>query len=404
MVNRYHSNRGGDSVYAFELTYLLRSQGHKVIPFAMKDDEHNDKSEYTDYFVDNIDFVQSLDKSNLKTYVHVISRAFYSRHARKKVSLLIRDTMPDIAHLQTIHHHISPSIIDEFKKYRLPVVWTIHDYALVCPTTLFLSNGKICEACLGKRFYMAAFKKCKYGSFKASVVAALETYLHHAMRIIRQVDVLIAPSLFMKDKLIQHGIEDSKIVHIPNCINVKAFHPNYNCGEYVVFLGRLAREKGVTTLLRAMKQMPKIKLMIIGTGPLEGNLKEEVRKNNILNVIFMGYKTREEIVPLIRDSSFIIVPSEWYENLPMVIMEASALGKPVIASRIGGIQEMVEDGVNGFLFNVADVKDMVDKMEFLWDHPKTIREMGIHGREMVEKKYSLTEHYQAIMRVYSKLL
>jgi len=403
IANRYYSNRGGDSVYTFELTQLLQSHGHSVIPFAMNDEMRNERSEYSGYFVDNIDFVESLKKANILLGFRVISRTFYSKHARQKINMLISETNPGIAHLQTIHHHISPSILYEFKKYRIPVVWTIHDYALVCPATLFLSKGKICEACLGKKFYMAVLKNCKYDSLKASLVAAMETYFHHALNILKMVDVLIAPSKFVQEKLILHGVDKDKVIHIPNCINTKSFIPNYTCGNYAVFLGRLAREKGVSVLLHAMKKIPDRKLLIIGIGPFEEELRNEARINNLSNVIFLGYRNREEIISIVRNAAFVVVPSEWYENLPMSIMEALALGKPVVASRIGGIQEMIKEGVNGLMFNMGDDKDLAEKMLYLWNHPKMIEEMGFQGRRFVEERYSEEQHYQAIMQVYLKL-
>jgi len=404
MVNRNHSRKGGDSAYAFELTKLLETHGHSVIPFAMRDEKRDMKSPYSDFFVENIDFVEALKISNFKMCIKVITRTFYSRQSRKQIGNLIGETKPNIAHLHTIHHHISPSILYELKKYQIPIVWTIHDYALICPVTLFLSNGKICESCLGKRFFMAIVKKCKYGSLAASVVASIETYVHHAMKILKMVDVLIAPSLFMKNKLIQHGVEENKITHIPHCIDTDLFVPHFKSGDYIVFLGRLSKEKGVDTLLRAMKRISTLKLLVIGNGPSEKELKEEAHANNLANIIFTGYKQRHDIITLVRNAAFVVFPSECYENLPMSIMEAFALGKPVIASRIGAMSEMVDDGVNGILFEMGDPNDLAEKIIFLWDHPRLRSEMGLRARELVEKRFSLADHYEAIMGVYSKLL
>lgn len=370
----------------------------------MRDEKRDYKTPYSNFFIENIDFVESLKIFNLKKSLNVLARAIYSRQSRKLIMDLIRKTNPDLAHLHTIHHHISPSILYEFKKYKIPTVWTIHDYALVCPATLFLSNGEICEDCLGNKYYMAIINKCKYGSLAASAVASIETYVHHAIKILKMVDVLIAPSLFIKNKLVQHGVEKEKIVHIPNCIDTKLFVPNFVNGDYIVFLGRLSKEKGVKTLLRAIKNIHTIKLLIIGIGPIEEELKEEVRVNNLSNIIFTGYKHQHEIIALIRNAAFVVIPSEWYENLPMAIIEAFALGKPVVASRIGGIPEIVDDGVNGFLFEMGNANELANKIIFLLEHPDRISMMGLRAREVVERRFALAEHYQAIMGIYSKLL
>ena len=202
-INSFYYNRGGDCTHMFETTKLLEKHGHTVIPFSMRHPQ-NFESSYSKYWLSYIDFKEALKSKNIRTMIGVISRTIYSFESRKCISRLLDDEKPDIAHIHNILHHITPSILGEIKNHNIPIVWTLHDYTIICPNTSFLTEkGGICEACKSRKFYMAPLKKCKKNSLAASFVAMLENYTHRILNIFRHVDQFVAPSDFLSKKFVE---------------------------------------------------------------------------------------------------------------------------------------------------------------------------------------------------------
>ena len=400
VINKFYFMRGGCERYIFELNKVLEKNGVNIIPFSMEDDR-NIPTEYSKYFVSNIDFQRRL---NFSEKVKSVGRVLYSFEARNNILKLIDGIKPDIAHIHNIAHQISPSILTVLKKRGIPIVQTLHDFKLICPSYLFYVHDKPCEKCKDNNFYNAILNKCIKNSVSGSFLIAMEMYFHKIIRIYDNVDIFITPSIFMKNKLEAFGIDSDKLIHIPNFVLADSFVPNYDFKDYFIYFGRLSEEKGIRTLIKAMEKNWKTKLLVVGDGVLKNELKKYAEDKGFTNIIFTGYKSGDELNDLIRNAMFTIVPSECYENCPMAILESFAMGKPVIGSNIGGIPELISDGFDGLLFESGNEMDLKEKIFYLFNNSSKIKEMGKRGREKVEEKYSKELHYQKINKIYQKLL
>lgn len=401
-VNKFFWLKGGSERYFFDLTKLLENRGHEVIPFSMKD-EPNVKSKYNEYFINHIDFSR---RENFFRELQKASHTIYSFEAKNKLEKLIQKTKPDIAHLHNIAHQISPSILSVLKKYKIPVVQTLHDYKLICPNYKLFTQGAICERCKRHRYYQAVLHKCMKNSFWASKIACGEMYIHKLFKLYeKNIDLFIAPSNFLKDKLIEWGQDPKKLVHLPHFMNYTGHEPSFESSDYIIYFGRLSKEKGVDVLIKAMQAVnPKVKLKIVGTGPEEKGYKLLITNYKLQNRIeFVGYKSGKDLQDIIRSSMFVILPSVWYENLPMSILESFALGKAVVGSNRGGIPELVKDKKTGLLFELGNEKDLTEKINWLVSQPDKIVDLGKNARKLIEEKFSPEEHYKRILEIYNRL-
>ncbi|MBI5207883.1 MAG: glycosyltransferase, partial [Candidatus Firestonebacteria bacterium] len=325
LINKFFYKKGGSETALFDSAELLKKKGNKTAFFSMKHPD-NFASEYSKYFVDNIDFFIT---QSIWSKIKIVNKILFSFEAKTKLKKLLKTEKIDIAHLHNIAHQISPSILHVLKKNNIPVVMTLHDYKLVCGSYSMLSQGEICENCKGGRYYQILNKKCK-GSFVNNSIIILEMYLHHRLlNIYNNVDLFVSPSIFLIDKIKEMGFK-GKFVYLPNFIEPSKYSPNYSWEqERIIYFGRLSKEKGIDTLISAVKNI-EVYLDIIGDGPEKTNLEEKVKLQNIENVRFLGYKKGKELQDEIRNSMFVVIPSQWYENNPYSIIEAFALGKPVI--------------------------------------------------------------------------
>ncbi|MEW6417137.1 MAG: glycosyltransferase family 4 protein [Nitrospirota bacterium] len=398
--NWYFVGGGADRVF-FETAKLLKKHGHTVIPFSMKD-KRNYNSAYKEYFVNEIDYSKIKPSlGDLKTAMRMI----YSFEAKKKIGALIQKTKPDVAHLHNIYGRLTPSILYALKKNNIPAVMTLHDYKLICPAYDMTSNGKPCEGCKGGRFYNAFLRKCVKKSYLASLVYAAESSVHSLLRTyVKNISYFIAPSLFLKNKMIEFGIPEKKIEYIPNFINIDVSHSLNEGDDYFLYIGKLLQVKGVFALLRAVKDIAEAHLYIAGDGNLRGELEDYVKENKMNNIQFLGHLSSKEIFKVLNMAKFVILPSECYENASLAVLEAFAHSKPVIGANIGGIPEMVIEGETGLLFEPGNHIQLREKIEALLSLPDKIVEMGRKARQKVEKEYNAELHYQRLMEVYEKAL
>lgn len=403
-INKFHYLRGGSETVYFRTADILKSHGHDSLFFSMHCLE-NIPCETSDFFMPHVDLVND---GGLLRQVKNAGRILYSLEARKRLSQLLDKYPVDIAHLHNIHHQISPSILPELKKRKIPVVMTLHDYKMVCASYSMLAHEKPCEACCGGRYFSTARKRCIKGSFAKSILATLEMYLHHTiLDIYNNVDVFISPSLFLKNKLHHMGFT-KEIVHLPNFIDTGGFglrdEGNNNPQEIsIAYFGRLSEIKGLWTLIEAARLLGtngNVQIKIIGDGPLKQSLEQRVGSLQLKNVRFLGYMSGNALFKEIKNSTFVILPSEWYENNPMSVLEAFALGKPVVGSRIGGIPELVRDNTTGLTFAPGNAEDLYLKTKLLLDNKDLVAEMGRNAREFVEKELNPGNYYQGLMHVY----
>ena len=401
LVNKFHYLKGGSETYYFSLKELLEENGHDVIEFSMKD-SRNLPSTYSEYFVDNIEYNK---KNSSYKKVKLAVKLVYSFEARRKVEKLIINHKPDIAHLHIFQHQLSPSILGILKKYNIPIVYTAHDFKMICPNyKMMLPSGEICEECKGGSYYNCLKNKCVKNSFMNSFVDTIEAYTHKMFKSYDMIDKIITPSNFYKEKFIEFGIDSKRIAYIPNFLDGSKYISHDSCGEYFIYFGRLSEEKGIETLVRAMK-MVNGKLKVVGIGPLEAELKEYTRNQSLdEKVEYLGYKTGDELKRIIGDSRFIVVPSKWYENAPYSVLEAMALGKPVIGSNVGGIPELVRDNETGLIFQADDYKELADKINLLLSNRKLIELYGRNAKIIFNNMYNKVTHYENVINIYEELI
>lgn len=398
-VNKFYYMKGGSEAYYFSLNNLCIEKGYEIIPFSMKD-EKNFKSKYEEYFINNISYANM----NLKTKIMNSAKMIYSVEAYKKIKKIVKDTKPDLAHLHIFQHQLSPSIIQALRREGIPIVNTIHDLKIICPNYKMLNKNGICEECKEGKYYNCFINSCIKNSKLDSLVTMFEAYLHKYLKSYLYVNKYICPSEFYRKKLLEFGIPENKVVHIPNYIDIKQFKPCYEAQNYFIYAGRLSEEKGIKTLIKAMKYVKTSKLCILGAGPLESELRNEVKDFKLNNIEFLGFKTGKELENIIRNSKFIIIPSEWYENCPMSVIEAMAYGKPVIGSNLGGIPELIQNEITGFIFSAGNEEEMASKINYLLDNPTRCRSMGKEGRMAAQKLYNKDIHFQKLNDIYKSLL
>lgn len=400
LANKFFYNKGGAETYFFSLADLLEKHGHQVDFFSMHHSK-NFTTPYQKYFVK----YWNNQNHSLSNIASASMRLLYSFEAKRKINDLLSDCRPDIVHLNNIYHQLSPSILHSIKNFGIPTVMTIHDLKLICAAYSMFVNDQICESCKYGRYYSCAIKKCVKDSGLKSLLGALEMYLHHTiLNIYGLIDIFISPSRFIKNKLIECGYKGN-IVHLPNFVLLDQFIPDYRWKRpSTVYFGRLERNKGLTTLVDAVKSIDGIELRIIGDGPLKHYLLSKIHDENITNVRLLGFQTGSNLHNEIRNSMFAVVPSELYENNPLAVIEAFALGKPVIGSNIGGIPELVLDHKTGFTFEPGNAEDLRIKIHTLKNNPDLIVEMGINARKFVENHLNAECYYQKLKNIYHSIL
>lgn len=382
LANKFYYYRGGDCIYMLNLEHVLKMQGHKVAIFAM-DYPKNLETPWNIYFPKNMSKPMAF------------TRPFSSNEVKHKFNKLLKDFKPDIIHLNNIHTHLSPIIAELAHKKKIKVIWTLHDYKLLCPRYDCLRNGKdICELCFnGNKSYCKTYK-CMKGSMLASFIGYQEAITWNKDRLESCTDIFICPSKFMADKMVQGGFKKEKLIQLHNFIDIsKCPQKPYNKENYYCFIGRLSHEKGVQTLIEAANQLS-YKLKIIGTGPLEDELKKEAGKH----IEFLGFKQWEDIKELVGKARFSVIPSEWYENNPLSVIEALCLGTPVLGANIGGIPELIENNINGMIFESRNVTDLKNKIEAMWNNPFNYFQIA----QQSQNKYNAENYYNHILEIYKR--
>ncbi len=395
-LNNYHFIKGGAERYYFEISKVLEDHGHKVLHFSV-DDQDNIPSPYSAYFgrAMSFDTGQGVFKK-----IETAFRMLYSFENKNKMRSFLAEYDIDIAHAHNIYHRVCPSVFDVQREKNIPIVMTLHDYKLGCSIYTFYRDGRICTECLSAGKSRIIKNRCTKGQLTLSLFHWLESKLHGLLNIYsKNVSFFICPSLFSLKKHAEIGIAENKLVHIANFINVVDYEPGYENKDYILFAGRLSQEKGILTLLKAIKDID-ITLKVVGDGPMRDKYEAYATEHKVSNVVFEGYKSDEDLRSLFRNAAFLVIPSEWYENAPMTILEAFAYGKPVIGADIGGIPEMVLEGRTGFLFKPGDYQELREKIKYLLVNPSMITQMGKKARKRAEEEYNSETHYRKLLHVY----
>lgn len=394
-AGHYYHVKGGSDRYMVELAELLARNGNTVVPFSVQD-KNNLKTEFSEYFP----HATNTEAPSWKDIV----RYNYSVSANQSIRRLLRDNPVDVAHLHIYYGQLTTSILSPLRKLGIPIVQTLHEYKLTCPVYTHLSNGEICEKCQGKHFSHVIRNRCKNNSAVASVAVAVEASLSRVLGDVRKIDHFIAPSDFMRNQMVSQGVVPaSQITKLNYHIDTKKYHAKNGVGGYVLYFGRLAEVKGVTTLLDAVAST-NIKLILAGEGPLRAMIEKRVIKESLTNIEVVGFKTGSDLFELVHGSICTVLPSEWYDNLPLAILESMACGKPVVGAKIGGIPEMITDGEDGVLFESGNVVELRHAIKSMWDNPGLAKAMGVRARDKMKECFNPQDHYRDVMSLYNKLL
>lgn len=398
MVNKFLYPNGGSETYIFKLGEQLQKEGHEVQYFGM---EHEGRivGNHAECYTSNMDFHTGKLQKLLYPF-----RIIYSREAKKKINVVLRDFQPDVVHLNNINFQLTPSVIYAVRDYekksgrKIKIVFTAHDYQWVCPNHMMRipSTGEICFACRGGDFMQCTKNRCIHDSKVKSLIGTIEAKFYDRRKTYGMVDTIICPSEFMKKQLDTNPVLAEKTIMLHNFIDaptdkmlagsqdetVSGKQPEaiqdqrIDKKDYVVYFGRFSEEKGTRTLLEACKALPQISFIFAGTGPLE----EQV--NQVANVENRGFVTGDTLRKLIAEARFSVYPSEWYENCPFSVMESQMYGTPVLASDLGGAPELVQAGKTGELFRGGDVEELTEHIRDLWNQPELCRKYSENCKDI----------------------
>ena len=324
----------------------------------------------------------------------------YSLKSRKMMRRLLLETGPDIVHVHNLYPLISPSVLGVCRRMGVPVVMTVHNYRLICPNGLFMVNGRVCERCAGGHEFWCVLRNCA-GGYTKSLGYAVRNFVARKWRLYRRnVMLYMVLTSFQRQQLVQEGFPVDRIDVIPNMVDSMGTASSTAVGTYVGYVGRISPEKDIPTLIEAAKACADIKFR--AAGSCHG--ASDVVDQRPSNFDFLGHLRKEQLAPFYADSRIIVLCSVCYEGFPTTILEAMAAAKPVVCSRIGGLPEIVDEGVAGLLFQPGDARDLAEKIRYLWDRPDLCRKMGQAGREKVFREYSLQRHYDRLMAAYERAL
>lgn len=404
LINNCHYRRGGADVVYLNTGDLLKSRGHNVAYFSTKS-KYNYPSPYSKFFIKDIDAL----KLNFIEQLVFMPRKLYSWQSGRNLKQVINHFKPDLAHIHLYKGGLTAAILPVLRKRRIPTVITLHDYSLLCPRNIMIDgNGNICERCLTATRLNCVYHRCNRKNLYYSIVNYLEFVINNNIfnpkNYFRKI-ICVSKFNYLKHSV--HPLFGDRFLHLYNFYPLLSQTiPNTQKGNYLLFYGRLAPEKGVMTLIDTWKRLSKdVQLKIIGEGAMSAMIKDEIKSNNLSNIEFLGFRKGEELFGYIRNASFVLVPSEWYENNPLTIVEAYSSGKPVIGSNIGGIPELIIEGKTGYLFRMGDSEELEKKIyEAVNMSDSAYLEMSETAYRFACEKFSEKTHYHDLLNVYSEVV
>ena len=398
-VNKFLYRRGGAEAYMEDLADLQIAAGHTVSFFGMAH-PLNTHLDYAAHYPDDIEFEPA--PARLSERVRGVARMLYSTSASRGMDAVMSDFRPDVVHMHNIYHQLSPSVLRPVARRRTPVVMTLHDYKLACPTYRFLDHGNLCQACLGGHFQHAVLRRCKDGSLASSAVMAGELFLHTVTRAYAPVGIFICPSQFLEGRMRAAGVFPRRLRHVPHFIETAGMGMKPAPGGGVMVAGRLSSEKGVDVAVRAVGRMDGVVLDIAGAGPEEESLRRLADSVAPGRVRFHGLLDKAEVERLMLAASVVVVPSRWYENQPMVVLEALARGVPVVGSALGGMPELIQPGVTGDLVPANDPSALAAALGPYMADPGRGFAMRNRARATIVAEFSPQRHLARIDAMYGE--
>jgi glycosyltransferase involved in cell wall biosynthesis len=349
VANSFHYRRGGDSNHFLDLIAELERRGHDVAVFSMQHPQ-NLPSRWSEYWVPYVEFRGDL---TVLDRVRAGWRSVRSAESGRKMTSLLADFKPDVVHFHSVQHHLTLAAVEACLSAPIPVVWTLHDYRTVCPATSLLRATEVCERCAGGRFWHGIAGRCKSGEVTRSLASVAESYLARLRRTLGRVDCYVAPSRFLASKVVEMGLPARRIEIVPNPVYGEAAPVDAGERRGLLYVGRLSAEKGVDCLIEAVAGLENATLSVVGDGP-ELERLSALADSLDADVSFEGWADATGVRARMGEAELLCVPSVWYENCPGVVLEAVIAGLPVVASDIGGLTELLEEGQAGWLAPPGD--------------------------------------------------
>ena len=385
MIHNYYQQWGGEDASAEADVNLLRNNGHDVQLFV----KHNDEIKHY----------------NILRYAGLFFKPSWSLETTVRLKSTIKNFKPDIVHVQNFFPLVSPALFHTCSKYNIPVVYTLRDYRLFCATGNFLRNNVICEDCVKHSLARSILHRCYHDSAIQTSSVVLMLYLHRFLKTWeRKVDAYIALTQFSRDKFTEMGLDPGKIFVRPNFVSLAENVARGKTRNYALFVGRLSPEKGLEILLEAFNELSHFPLWIVGDGPMKDWIDDYIGKYSLSNVKLLGFKGKHEIIDLLTQAKFLIMPSLWYETFGRTIIEAYAAGTPVIASRLGAMADNVIHGKTGMLFTPGDKEDLVRAIKYALDNEN---EMVLWSRNAFNEylnKFTPEKAYGNLIDIYDKII
>jgi glycosyltransferase involved in cell wall biosynthesis len=382
VVHNYYQQRGGEDATFEQECRLLTRFGHTVVPYQRSNKE--------------------IEQGGLGARLRAPLNIIWNADSRRDFNALLRAERPEVVHVHNTFFMISPSIFAACQEAGVPVVQTLQNYRLFCPVAVFFRDGRVCEDCMQHSLWHGIRHGCYHNSRRDTTAVAAMIKVNRVLKTWPgNVDGFIAVTPFGKQKLVEGGLPADRVMVKPNFVDPD---PGEGCGsrDYALFVGRLSPEKRASTMLRAWARLDQpVPLRIAGGGPEQEALQEQARRDGLKDVEFLGQIPREKILEVLKGARFLVFPSEWYEGFPVTICEAFACGTPVICSRMGAMQEIVEDGRTGFHFSPGDSEALAARVAWAWNHPDEMRRMGSVARAEFEAKYTAEKNHPLLMEIYN---
>ena len=392
MVNKFLHYKGGAESYALRIGEELEKVGHEVQYFGMYN-VNNIKENKLNLYTSEMDF----HSKSIKRYKYPL-KIIYSFEAKRKMKKIIENFKPDIIHLNNINFQLTPSIIEQAYKMKVPIVQTVHDYQMICPNHLLYNQNGICEKCIKGSKWNCTKYNCIHNSKIKSILGSLEAILYtKILKTYKKVNKFICPSYFIEQKLLENKEFERKTIVMHNFIELKELI-NRKKENYVLFFGRLSEEKGLDIFIETCKQLPQIKFKIAGTGPLEKSLQ------GIENIEYVGFKVGKELEELISKAKFSVYPSIWYENCPLSILESQSLGTPIITANYGGMKELVKNNETGILVNDINVENLQKAIKKLYFNNTLLNKMTENCIKERKNMISLQEYIKRMLKIYNDVI
>lgn len=400
-VNKFLYRKGGAEGYMLDLAELQRDQGHEVAYFGMDHPDNEGPQPYQRYFPSHVELEPP--PPGRRERVEVSGRMIWSTSSRRGIEHVLREFQPDLVHCHNIYHQLSPSILEPMRRAGVPCVMTLHDYKLACPSYQLLDHGELCQACVTTSPMTAAKRRCKDGSLGASALLAIESTLHRAIRAYSPVDVFVSPSRFLADVMTRAGVFPERMRVVNHFVDVDSTPVKEQPGGPFVFAGRLSHEKGIDVLIDAVALAgPGVELDIAGDGPVRAELEAQAARLAPGRIRFHGRLAKPELQQLVRRATAGVVPSRWHENQPMTVLEAFGAAVPIIATDLGGLPELVRDGVDGLVVPAEQAQALADAMDRMAADPAWAFGLGQAARARVLADFSTRAHLERLGQAYDE--